>query len=112
MAYDSYGGRSQRGGNGEPGYFDDSQTSDYSRPAEAEPHGNSSAQDRSISNARQRSFPINDRMATSPERAEPSGYDTVSPELIAEITERVKREGMSKVMHWFRSLSSKPLTFY
>lgn len=92
MAYDSSSRRPQRGGIGEPGYFDDSQTSDYSRSAE--PRDIPSARDRSSSNARQRSFPINNGMTSSPERAEPAGYEAVSPELIAEITERVKREGM------------------
>jgi hypothetical protein len=90
MAYDSSYGRLQRGGNGE-GYFDDSP--DYSTQRSAEPRDSSSARERSTSNARQRSFPINDNMTSSPERAEPAGFDSVSPELIAEITERVKREG-------------------
>lgn len=88
MAYDPSGSRSQRCGNGDPGYFDDS--SDYSRPSVAEPR----ARERSTSNARQQSFSINDRMASSPERAE----------LIAEITERVKRERMSKYHSLAQSL--------
>jgi hypothetical protein len=90
MAYDSYGRPSR-----EPGYFDDDkQTADYSTQRSAEPRDSSYARERSASNARQRSFPINDKMTSSPERAESTGFDTVSPELIAEITERVKREGM------------------
>lgn len=81
MAYDAYG-RPQ------PGYFDESK--DY-----AEPHDTAATRrDRSTSNARRQTFPIRDRMTSSPERPEPAGYDTstVSPELIAVITERVKRE--------------------
>ena len=90
MAYDAYGDRSHRGG-----YFDDS--SDLgTQQFVAEPRENTTSWDRSTSNARQRSFPINDRMTSSPERPEPTGIDNVSPELIAVITEKVKREGKSK----------------
>jgi hypothetical protein len=91
MAY--YDSHPQRGGNGEPGYFDDSQPSDYSRSAEPPPDS-SPARERSTSNARQRSSPVNDRMTSSPERAEPAAYDELVAEITAEITERIKREGM------------------
>jgi hypothetical protein len=79
MAYEAYG-RPQ------PGYFDNSK--DY-----AEPSDTTFRRDRSTSNARQ-TFPTRDRMTSSPDHPEPAGYDTstVSPELIAVITERVKRE--------------------
>ena len=90
-----YDSRPQRGGNGEPGYFDDSQPSDYSRSAEPPPDS-SPARERSTSNAAQRSFPINDRMTSpsSPERTEPANYDELVAEITAEISERIKREGM------------------
>lgn len=92
MAYDAYG-RPQRGGNED--YF----PSNYTTSAEPRDN-NPSARERSTSNARQRTYPTNERMTSSPDRAKPAGYDKVSPELIAEITaeitagitERVKRE--------------------
>lgn len=42
---------------------------------------------------RKRSSPINDRMASAADRDSLKGHPGVSPELIAEITERVKKEG-------------------
>ena len=91
MAY--YDSHPQRGGNGEPGYFGDSQSSGYSRSAEPPPDS-STARERSTSNVGQRSFPINDKMTSSPERAGPANYDELVAEITAEISERVKREGM------------------
>ncbi|KAG0646283.1 hypothetical protein D0Z07_8325 [Hyphodiscus hymeniophilus] len=83
MAYEAYG-RPQP-----ESYFDDSQN-------HAEPHDTASTytRGRSTSGVRQQVYPLRDKMAASPERREPVGYDTstVSPELIAVITERVKRE--------------------
>lgn len=47
-------------------------------------------------------------MTSSPDRAGPAAIDTVSAELIAEITERVKREGKYKTsLHWVQSLIQK-----
>lgn len=43
-------------------------------------------------------------MTTAPEQAGPN-YDGVSPELIAAITERVKREGWSSLSLNFKALS-------
>jgi hypothetical protein len=89
MAYEAY----ETYGRSQPGYFDDSK--------DAEPHDSRTHQrDRSTSNARQQTSPTRDRMTSSPERREPAGYgtSTVSPELIAVITERVKREGKSHML--------------
>jgi len=45
------------------------------------------------SHPRQRSSPpINERMASAADRADPAGHDGVSPELIAAITDKVKKE--------------------
>lgn len=69
--------RSQR----EPGYFE---TDDSQYMAE-------SSRQTASSNLRQSKH---DNMTSAPDRAEPSSPE-VSPELIAAITERVKREGTS-----------------
>lgn len=86
MTYDTYGRPLQ-----ETAYFEAQNTSvpDYSRQYTAEPRNtNSSAQKRTSSTAQQTS-----KMSV-PERTESTSHD-VSPELIAAITERVKKECMS-----------------
>jgi hypothetical protein len=96
MAYDAYG-RPQRG-NGESGYFDPSDpTPEYLRHYPIDPRDNlPSPRHGESSNPRQRfSPPINDRMTSASERPEPAGHESVSPEVIAAITERIKREGTS-----------------
>jgi hypothetical protein len=96
MAYDAYGRPIRGGGNGEPGYFSDNSMPDYTSSSY---YSGSEARDdnpsmRRTSSYRKRASPsIPDRMTTAPEQAGPS-YDGVSPELIAAITERVKREGL------------------
>jgi hypothetical protein len=90
-AYDAYG--RPRGSGGEPGHFEANQTApEYTSYYSTEPRDSETPfRRRGPSTA-----PINDRMA-GVDRAEPTGYDGVSPELIAQITEtitaRVKREG-------------------
>jgi len=92
MAYDAYG-RPQRG-TGEPGgYFEfNHAASDYT--PNINPNSRGDELRRTESNARKRtSPPINERSTFAADRVEPAGNDGVSPELIAAITEKVKREG-------------------
>jgi hypothetical protein len=85
--YDAYGRR-------EPGYFDSNQSvPQYTSSYSAEPRDSPSFRGTESSAARKRSSPINDKMASGPDRDELAGH-AVSPELIAAITEKVKREGM------------------
>jgi hypothetical protein len=87
MAYDAYG-RLQRG-NEEPGYFEsnDSHMPGHSSQYNAEPRDNLPSRPRDSSFLRQ----SGDTMTAVPDRTESSGTD-VSAELIAAITERVKKE--------------------
>lgn len=82
MAYDAYGGRS-----GEPIYFEDTDTiPEYTSNYPSEPRDHSPYNE--STNSRNRASPSKtDRMTTSSRPAEPNHDD-----LIAEITERVKRE--------------------
>jgi hypothetical protein len=80
---------------GEPGYFDPN----YSMPEytkarySPEPRDNPSLRRRESSNARQRSSPpLAGKMPSAPDRVDSISPDAVSPELIAAITEKVKRE--------------------
>lgn len=103
MAYDAYG-HPQRG-SGEPDYFEpnDSDMPAFSSHYNAEPREGSSSKLRASSNLRQ-SNNINN-MTAAPDRTESSGAGTdVSPELIAAITERVKRERMCAQIHLALSL--------
>ena len=85
--YDAYGRR-------EPGYFDSNQSvPQYTSSYSAEPRDSPSFRGTESSAARKRSSPINDKMASGADRDELAGH-AVSPELIAAITERVKRERM------------------
>jgi hypothetical protein len=80
-------------GNGEPGYFEsnDSHMPSSSSQYNVEPRDNAPSRKRASSILQQ---PNNDnKMTSAPDRTEPSGTD-VSPELIAAITERVKKERM------------------
>jgi hypothetical protein len=90
MAYDAYG--SSRRGNPEPGYFepaDSHMPAGSSHQYNIEPRDNLPSKHRTSSTLRQR--PNADKMTTAPDRTEPSDHD-VSPELVAVITERVKKE--------------------
>src|SRR5579859_3335832 len=91
MAFDTYGRPTQRG-NGEPSYFEPSDAaSDYmSHHYSTEPrdyHPSMSSRPRQPT-----SLPINDRMTSAADRSDPAGQDGVSPELIAAITDKVKKE--------------------
>jgi len=91
MAYDAHG-RSR--GNEDPSHLESngSNTHDSSQYP-TEPQDKPSMGRRASSNASPRtSSPIDDKMASAPDRAEPLGHDGVSPELIAAITEKVKKE--------------------
>lgn len=89
MAYDASGsGRYARRGTGQAGYFDESEIPEYLGQYGGEPRDKPSIRRRTSSSARQRTPPVSDRMT-----AEPSNYDGVSPDLIAAITEKVKKEG-------------------
>lgn len=85
MAYEAH----SRQGRREPGYFEstDSHMHGYSSQYNVEPRENLNSSQRASSTLRQ----TNDNMTSAPDHIELSGAD-VSPELIAEITERVKRE--------------------
>jgi hypothetical protein len=98
--YDAYGRR-------EPGYFDSNQSvPQYTSSYSAEPRDSPSFRGTESSAARKRSSPINDKMASGADRDELAGH-AVSPELIAAITEKVKREGRA---FCFRPLPIDPST--
>lgn len=107
MAYDAYG-RPLRS-NGEPSYFDPLDASaageysnrsqnyyDSSEPRDSNPSSYHHIHHREPVNPRRReSPPVGGKMASAADRGEQVqvGPDGVSPELIAAITEKVKREG-------------------
>lgn len=84
-------------GRREPGYFDSNQSvPQYTSSYSAEPRDSPSFRGTESSTARKRSSPpINDKMASGADRDELAGH-AVSPELIAAITEKVKRERMCR----------------
>jgi hypothetical protein len=80
---------------GEPGYFDPNYAMpEYTKARYSpEPRENPSLRRRESSNARQRSSPpLAGKMPSAPDRVDSISHDAVSPELIAAITEKVKRE--------------------
>lgn len=87
MAYDAH--RPDIGGAGD-GYFE-SNGSAYTNQYNVEPRDRTSARQQTFSSSRPS---YSSKMTSAPDRAESSGTD-VSPELIAAITERIKREGES-----------------
>ncbi len=94
MAYDAYG-RPQRG-NGDPGYFEpDHAVPEYTNYYSSEPRDENPAyRRREAASNMQRRFtpPPSDNTTTISDRTEPVSYEDVSPDLIATITERVKKE--------------------
>tara|TARA_R110002060_G_scaffold6681_4_gene10131 strand:+ start:790 stop:1185 length:396 start_codon:yes stop_codon:yes gene_type:complete len=112
MAYDAYG-RPLRS-NGEPDYFDPlgspaaTDYTNHSTSSSQNYYGSSEPRDsyhhihhREPTNPRRReSPPVASKMASAADRGDqlPTGPDGVSPELIAAITEKVKREGMLLIL--------------
>jgi hypothetical protein len=84
MAYDAYG---------EPSYFESNQpVPEYTNYYSTEPRDNPSLR---RTESKHSSQPINDKMASAADRDElMEGHAGVSPELIALLTEKVKRESM------------------
>ena len=94
MAFDAYG-RPLRGVGGEPGYFEpEDSMPDYTKQYATEPRDNNpSSRQRDSSNPRKRSSPpLNNKVTSSTGGEESLGPDGVSPELIATITEKIKKE--------------------
>jgi hypothetical protein len=92
MAYDSYG---RLRGNGEqPGYFEPGDTTpDYTRHYPSDNYHPPSSRFDSTSHQRHHSPSING-MTSASERSDSTGHEGVSPEVIAAITEKVKKECM------------------
>lgn len=87
MAYDASG--RLRGNGGDPGYFEARDTFPEYNTAYSDSNHPSRRRDE-----RQRASPLNhDRMTSSTDRFEGTGYDGVSPEVLAAITEKVTRDG-------------------
>lgn len=98
MDYDAYG-RSQQGrGSDQPGYFESTDgTPEYSRHYPSEQRDRDNLNAPRWNHAHQRYSPpiLSERMASAPAaRSEPveKGSESVSPEIIAAITEKVKRD--------------------
>lgn len=89
MAYEAY--RPERGG-ADAGYFETNGPT-YSTQYNTEPREKPPSRYQNSSTSRQTT---SDNMTSAPDRAESSGTD-VSPELIAAITERVKKERMFNI---------------
>ena len=87
--YDAYGRR-------DPGYFDEPNQPDpeYTNYYSTEPRDNSRRKD-SPSSRKRSSPPANVKMASATDRDELPAHAGVSEELLAAITEKIKREGMS-----------------
>jgi hypothetical protein len=85
MAYDAYGRV-----RGEPGLFPSTDSSLPTGPFPAEPRDNYSSEYRVPSIPRQATMSV-------PDRTGPMGPTEVSPELLAAITEKVKKESMLHV---------------
>jgi hypothetical protein len=79
-------------GRREPDYFES--VPEYANYNSSEPRVSRTPPTRKLS-----SPPINEKMAAGADRDELKGHPGVSPELIAEITERVKKEGTQFVLH-------------
>jgi len=75
----------------EPDYFE--VIPEYANRDSSEPRAHPSIRRASPTQKRSSPPPINDRMASAADRDELRAYPRVTPELIAEITERVKKEG-------------------
>ena len=78
----------------EPGYFES--IPEYANRDFSEPREHPSL--RRASPTQKRSPPINDGMASAADRDELRAHPGVTPELIAEITERVKKEGTNHLI--------------
>jgi hypothetical protein len=80
----------------EPDYFES--VPEYANRDSSEPR-DSPSNLRRASPIRKRSLPpINDEMASAADRDELKAHPGVTPELIAEITERVKKEGIHHML--------------
>jgi hypothetical protein len=75
-----------------PDYF--ASVPEYTNSDSSEPRVGRASPTRKLS-----SPPINDKMASGADRDELEGHPGVSPELIAAITERVKKEGTDFILH-------------
>ena len=75
-----------------PDYFES--VPEYTNYDSSEPRVRGASPIRKLS-----SPPISDKMASGADRDELEGHPGVSPELIAAITERVKKEGMHFTLH-------------
>lgn len=86
--YDSYGRRDSAG------YFDNANqpVPEYTKNYSTEPRTREST----TSGRKRSSPPLSDKMASATDRDDLSAHAGVSEELIAAITEKVKREGMLK----------------
>jgi hypothetical protein len=94
------------GRNPEPGYFQ-SIPEDTNRDSSAEPRRDNPSERRASPTQKRSSPPINNEMASSVDRDELKLHPVVSPELIAEITERVKKEGMYHRLRGPRALLTR-----